>query len=107
MFRTGLRDNFVIRAFWGDRLQDFLELPFGIHLQRLMGEPLDILLGFIQHKAPDNFETAVQVHCADQRFERVGQNRGALSASTRFFTAAHHQEGAEPDVNGVNFQAFA
>src|SRR5271154_6233722 len=107
MFGTGLRDDFITGAFWGDCLQNLLELPFRIYLQRLMRESLDILLRFIQHKSPDHLKTTVQIHRTDQSFERVCQNRGALASAARFFTTAHHQVSTETDIDGMNLQALA
>ena len=103
MLGTSLRDYFVIRAFRGDRLQYFLELPFRVYLQRLMCQSLDILLRFIQYKTPHHLESAVQIHSAHQGFERVSQNRGPLTAAARFFTTTHHQVSTQTDVDGVNF----
>ena len=107
MFRTGLGDYFVDWAFWRDRLENLLELPFRIDLKRLMGEPLNVLQGLVQDKTSDHLDIAIEIHCADKSFERVRENGGALTSAARFFTSSHHQVGAQPDADGVNFQTLA
>src|SRR5215469_13478071 len=107
MFWAGLRNNFVAWAFWRDGLEDLLKLPFRIDLKWLLGQPLDILQRLVQYETPDDFNIAIEIHRADQCFERVSKNGGSLSTAACFFASAHHQVSAQADVDGVHFQTFA
>src|ERR1700730_4956837 len=103
MLWAGLRDDVIAWALRRDSLEDFLQLPFWIYLKRLLRKTLNILPSFIQHKATDDFDIAVQIHCSNQGLIRIGQNGSPLAPAARFFASSHHEISAQADINGVDF----
>src|ERR1700751_2839376 len=107
MLRPGLRDDFIVWTLWRNRLENFLKLPFRIDLQRLLRETLNILLGFLKHKAANNLDIAIQIYRPDQGLVRVSQDRSPLAPPARFFAPSHHEISAKPDIGRVDLQALA
>ena len=91
MLRSGLGHDFIDRASRRDRLEQFLELAFRVHVDRFFHELRQVRRGLFENKFSRRHEVAVQVDRAHERFERIRQRRIPEPAAARFFAAAHHQ----------------
>ena len=107
VLRAGLAHHGINRAAGRERLQEFLETAFGVHVHRLVLEILDIRLGLPQDKLPHGFQIAVEKHGADQRLERVCQRGSPQTSAARLLAAAHHEVFADADRDGMHAQPLA
>ena len=107
MLAPVLREEFINGAARRDRLEDLLELPLGIDLQRLLFESLEVVFHFLENETADCFQVAVEINRAEQGFERVAQGRIASPAAARFFAAAHQQMPAKIEAGGAHLERFA
>ena len=106
MFAAALREQFVSRAARRDCLQQFLEMTFGIDVDRLHFQSRQIVRGQRQNKPARRRQIGVEVDCAEERFEGVGQRRGPHPSAASFFAASHHEILAEIEFERVPAQSF-
>ena len=84
-----------------------MQLPFGIHFERFLFEPLEILFHFLENKTADSLEIAVEIDRAEERFKGVAEGGSALPAAARFFAAPHQQMPAEVERGRADLERFA
>src|SRR3954453_17336701 len=75
MLRAGLRDYFVDRAPRRDGLKQFLQLPLGIDVLRLLNQLGKIGRRLFQDKPAGREKIAVEIDRTDQGFERIREGR--------------------------------
>ena len=92
---TAFGDHFVARRRLSRPLQPFLQFAFGIVVAAggerrsdFVGEPL-------REERPDGIGAAVEPQRAQQRFERVGQQRPLVAPAVALFAAPQPQEASQ------------
>src|SRR5712692_10030462 len=81
-------------------------MPFRVDVDRLFRELLKIAPRLCKNKFSRLLQIAVEVNCADQRFEGVGQGRCSGATAACFFAASHQKESSQVQSRGVFFQRF-
>ena len=89
MFGTSCRNHLIDRPAHGDALQNLLELAFGINVDRRFAHILKGGPSFAQNEIPRRLEIAVEINCANDRFEGVSQSGSARAAAAGLLAAAH------------------
>ena len=100
MVRAFFADDLIDGRGGADGLDEFLELAFGIGVQRAVAEGIEIFGEEACGEALCGIAASVEMDGAGDGFEGIGEGGFAIAAAIRLLATAHAQMGAEIDATG-------
>lgn len=100
MVGAGFRDELVFRSSSEFRLGDFLELRFGIDVERSLEDVVGFEEDVFGDELPHRFESRIEIERSEERLEGVGEDVGVLVSPGKGLPSGKEDEFAESDAFG-------